>query len=121
MKVCVTLDEGRAGPSEVDVHAGLHEASLVHIEDLVALVRVPSGDAYVRGEARVVVDDGLDNIAGRLNWWKVSQLDRLSVHIVPQVSADGAGVGGSARSLGVDAVMDGLQLVGNFVTDVHAL
>jgi len=111
VEVRISLDEGGATTAEVDVHTRLHEAGLVDVEDLVALVRVPPGHAYVRGQARVVVDDGLHDCAGRLDRWKVSELDRLSVHIIPQVSANGTRVGGRARSLSVDAIVDGFQLV----------
>jgi hypothetical protein len=111
VEVRITLDEGRSTTAKVDVHSRLHEAGLVDVVDLVALVRVPPGHAYVRGQARVVVDDGLDDCAGRLDGRKVSQLDRLSVHIIPQVSANGTRVGGRARPLGVDAIVDGFQLV----------
>lgn len=113
------LDEHTAGAGGGEVTRCL-EAGLVDLVDLVALIRVPAGANHAGGQVIAIVEDDLTHDAGGgLDGREAAELLGLDLEVVADHARNHGGVRTGAGTLAVDALVDGLELVGAIVSDVE--
>jgi hypothetical protein len=117
----ITPDEGSTRATQGPVSL-FKVARRVNLVNLVALVGVPStADHGSREGVLIGIDDLPHHGSSWLNRGKITQLWGLDVHVVAYIASNGTGVRWGTRTLAVDALMNGLELVRDTVTYIHVL
>ena len=117
----VTPHEGSARAAEGPV-ALLKVTWRVYLVDLVTFVWVPStADHGCRQRVLVRVNDFSHHSSSGLYRWQTTELWGLDVHVISNVTCDGAGIRWGAWTLTVNSLMDWLQLIRDTIAHIHVL